>query len=451
MAAFRQPASQTVVLSIAFLFLLWANLVTPLWGDDYCVALPVGLTGAFALAWRDYFAFTGRYFVSVITYLAISPDWIETILFDIVNAGIFVCLIRNVIGLAHDLGVPAAAAERPVLAAAVDTGFVALLLWWLPRDIGEVALWKTGSVDYLWAVTGELWVLRWMLAREPANGIWRVLFACVIATFLETMSALVSVLLVGFCLWCWRRRQRAPVGLMAGHVIGTIGLLVAPGNFVRATLLPPSSLSDRLAGVSANIGSLFDAWWLPAAAIVALSLVLGGGRYRMVAGAVGARPVSLWRNVGTVLRAGHGWVFLVLALLYMATLLGAPRAAYAARLSFPASIFLVCYIATVFFQRQVTDRDNRIGVPMLLVLLACHLAVVVPDLRYLAHVHRIWAEDRQFRMGPDTDVTLPIVRIEGRTTFTRKDMFFEGLTLDPDYFVNRCYAAAMHVRSVRAQ
>jgi hypothetical protein len=433
------------------LFLVWANIETPLWGDDYCEAIPVGLTEPFALAWHDYFTWTGRFFVTAITYYVISQDRPTAVLFDVANAAIFICLIRNVVELARALGVVRGAAERPPLAEAVDVGCVALLLWWLPRDIAEVALWKTGAVDYLWAVTGELWVLRWMLADRRANGVWRVLFAFVIATFLETMSVLVSALLVVQWLWRRRNRQPAPVGLLVGHLIGTCVLVVAPGNFVRAASLAPSPLGDRAAGMLASLGSLFDAWWIPALAIVALSFVPDGGLGTTAAESDVGPGGSRMRDLGIVLRAGRGWIFLVLALAYMATLLGPPREALAARLSFPASILLICYMATVFFQRPVTERANRIGVLLLLVLWGCHLAVVVPDLLYLARIDRAWADDRQFQMGPDADVTLPIVRVHGRTVYTRKDMFFEGVTPDPAYFVNRCYAAVMHVRTVRAQ
>jgi Family of unknown function (DUF6056) len=443
--------SRTLVWTIVFVFLVWANIETPLWSDDYCEAVPVGFTGPFTFAWHDYFTWTGRVFVTAITYAVIStnPLW-PAILFDIANAAIFVCLIRHVIGLARHFGLPFAEAPRSPLASAVDIGFVALLLWWLPRDIGEVALWKTGSIDYLWAVTGELWVLRWMLTGNRGNSPWRVLFAFAIATFLETISALVSVWLCAFCVWCWRRQRRGPVGLMLGHVAGCVLLLAAPGNFVRANALPSGPFSDHVAGVIGNLGSLFDVWWIPAMALVALSLMYGGS-VREPAGSNAQPDCSGRRGIWDILRAGHGWIFLVLALVYMLILLALPRPTLAARVSFPASIFLICYLAALFFQRPVTNRDNRIGVPVLLVLLACHLAIVVPDLRDLAQIHRGWANDPQFKKGPGTDVTLPPVLLNGRPAYARKDMFFQGPTTDPAYFVNVCTAAAMHVRTVRVR
>jgi hypothetical protein len=198
------------------------------------------------------------------------------------------------------------------------------------------------------------------------------------------------------------------------------------------------------------LGSLFDAWWIPAVAVVALSLM-----YATSAGEPadsGAQPGFAGRpDSWAVLRAGRGYIFLALALVYMAILLALPRPTLAARVSFPASIFLICYLATLFFQRPVTDRDNRIGVLVLLLLFGCHLAIVVPDLRHLEQIHRSWTDDPQFQMGPDTDVTLPPVLLKGRSSYARKDMFFQGPTADPAFFVNQCTAAAMHVRTVRAR
>ena len=200
---------------------------------------------------------------------------------------------------------------------------------------------------------------------------------------------------------------------MLGHVAGCVLLLAAPGNFVRANALPSGPFSDHVAGVIGNLGSLFDVWWIPAMALVALSLMYGGS-VREPAGSNAQPDCSGRRGIWDILRAGHGWIFLVLALVYMLILLALPRPTLAARVSFPASIFLICYLAALFFQRPVTNRDNRIGVPVLLVLLACHLAIVVPDLRDLAQIHRGWANDPQFKKGPGTDVTLPPVLLNGR-------------------------------------
>jgi hypothetical protein len=148
--------------------------MTPLSGDDYCRVTPVSLVEPFAFAWRDYFVWTGRFIVTVITYVvtATGRSW-SLLPFDILNALVFIALIRNVTELARWAAGSCGASTRST--AAIDMAFVGLLLWWLPRDIAEVALWKTGSIGYLWAVTGELWVMRWMLANGR-RCVWMALF-----------------------------------------------------------------------------------------------------------------------------------------------------------------------------------------------------------------------------------------------------------------------------------
>ena len=423
------PSAQAGVEASAYLLLLllmvWANVATPLWGDDYCYIIPPDIGEPFRLAWRDYFQWTGRFFASALLYgaMAIGRSW-SMLPFDLLNAVIFVALVRNVIALAE---LAADAPPRPPLARANEVVFVGLLLWWLPRTIGEVALWKTGAIGYLWPVAGELWVLRLMLAPRAAWGWWQAPFGFFIASFLEPLSLLVSVLLLARCGWCWRQGRRMPAGLAAGHVAGTAFLLAAPGNFVRAATLAASPPLDRVVGVFGNLGSLFDPWWLPAVAIVALTC---------------AGPVR------DTLRAGRGWMFAALALAYMAVLLGVPRTALAARVSFPAGVFLVCTFTAVFLRRPVTALRNRATALLLLASLGGYAAVVVPDLAGLAQIDRRWAADPQLRLGPATDAVLPLVRVKGRLFQARKHVFFAGITPDANHVFNRCYADAMRVRSV---
>ena len=243
--------------------------------------------------------------------------------------------------------------------------------------------------------------------------------------------------LAGLCLLRWRRREPVPLLPAAAHLAGTLVVALAPGNFARAGVLPRSPPLDRLAGVFGNLGSLFDAYWLPAVGVVAWAYASGGAGV----------ATDGWR----VLRAGRGWLFVVLALVYMASLLGVPRAALAARACFPASVFLVCYLTALFLRRPAPDASAPKLAAVLALLSAAHLAVVVPHLRALARIDAAWAADPQLRQGPAARAVLPLVRVGGRTLYARKDRFFEGLTPDPANFINRCYAQAMGVGSVVAR
>jgi hypothetical protein len=152
-----------------------------------------------------------------------------------------------------------------------------------------------------------------------------------------------------------------------------------------------------------------------------------------------------------MVKAGRGWAFVALALFYMVVLLGVPPPALAARVSFPASVFLVCWLVAVFLRRSAALLSEAIVAAVLLVLCVLHGAVVLPDMAALARIDRRWAADPQLHSGPATDAVLPLMRVHGRLFYARKHEFFEGLTPDPAYFANVCYARAMGVRTVVAR
>jgi hypothetical protein len=405
------------------LFLVFANIETPLWGDDYCYIMPFSISKAFALAWRDYFDWTGRFFASAILYIAmaIGRSW-SMIAFDLLNAVIFIALIRNVLALAQ----PAGEVPRSLLARANDVVFVALTLWWLPRTIGEVALWKTGAIGYLWAVTGELFVVRLVLAPGAGNRWWHIPFGFFIATFLEPLSLVISGLLLARCFWLRRQRRPAPLGLAGGHLAGTVFLLVAPGNFVRAATLAASSPLDRIVGVVGNLGSLFDLTWIVAVAVVAL------------AGAGLARAAL----------AGRGWMFMgARADLHGGAPGGAAPGPGGPRLisSKRVSHLRPCHgVPAPAGDREARPADG----------------VRSADPSRGSRRHRGSRPDPpgadrpglgahpQLRMGPEADVVLPSVLVHGRLVYARKHLFFDGLTQDANYVANYCYARVMNVGSV---
>jgi hypothetical protein len=420
----RRGLGAAAAIGLCLAFLAWTNAVTPLWADDYCWVILGGVAEAIARAWDKYQNWTGRFSVIAITHVVMGSGWRWSMLgFDLANALVFLVLIRTVLALARQAG--GVAGPRDALAGFLETLFVALLLWWLPRTIGEVALWKTGSIGYLWAVTGELLLLRLVLA---GRGGWVLPpFAFVIATFLEPLSLLVTGMLAVIA---WQRRRVLPVAVLLAHGAGLLFLLGAPGNFARAAAAAPSPVLDRLEGFVGNLGSLVDPYWLPALTVVLLAYPL--------------RREGLAER----LRAGHGWMFAAAAAVYMASLLALPRSMLAARVSFPASVLLVCYLATLFLRRPATRRRD-LGLAALVVLLAgLHLAVVVPDLRRMARI----ARDRDQQMAGQTgDAVVTLVRVDNRLVLIRKHRFFVGITPDPGNFVNRCYARAMGAQTVVAR
>ncbi|MFT9015426.1 MAG: DUF6056 family protein [Acetobacter sp.] len=421
-------------LALCFLFVAWANIMTPLWSDDYCRIEPFSLTSPFLNAWRDYFQWTGRYFTTVITFFVVSslPSWWMDG-FDLLNAAIFTVLIDTVLYLGWIANGAPARSDKHVRTSIIDVVVVGILLWWLPRAIGEVALWKTGAIGYLWPVTGEFWLFKQMLEQRVVKRHWLAAFAFFIATFLEPLSLVMSIIFVSYGLLRWRQKEAVPYGVIVGQILGTATVLAAPGNFVRAASMHHSSMHDHISGVISNLGGLFDGYWLAAIVLIALCFTQYSGRAVLA------------------FKATHGLYFIVFALLYMVTLLGVPREALAPRVSFPASVFLICYVTTLFLQRPVGDHANSITGGLVFTVVIVHLLVSVSDLTRVASISRAWAANPQLRMGPKMDAVLPLVKWGNTTLYVRKDIMFAGLTANSNYFINTCYAHAHGVRSVSAR
>lgn len=414
--------------------LAWANIVTPLWADDYCRLSASGFAEPFALAWRDWFTWTGRFFVTAFTYLALGFGRDRSFLpFDLLNALVFVALVHEILRLAR---LATATSPRTGLAAAAEILFTALALWWLPRAIGEVALWKTGAIGYLWAVAGAAFIVRTALERGRTPPAWTLPFAFAIGTFLEPVSALTTLVLTALVVLRWRE-GRAPLSLAFAHALGTAVLIAAPGNLVRQATMPPSPLLDRLEGIWGNLGSLFDPLWIAAIALLLLPYIR----------ALGWKPglARAWLAA----RDRRALLFVALALVAMALLIGAPRWALSARVSFPASTLLVAYLVTIFLRRP--PQAERIAAAALAAAFAASAAIVVPDLLSLQAIDAAWHANPALAAGPEADITLQKLQIRGRFVYVRKHIFYEGITADPQNFINTCFAAANHVHSVTAR
>ncbi|GBQ14283.1 DUF6056 family protein [Komagataeibacter rhaeticus] len=422
-------------LVLCFAFLLWANAVTPLWADDYCRSMPFSLPTIARIVWGNYNFWTGRWFTTLVTFVVLDlRPYGGLVAFAVVNAGLFTFLVHVVGHLCWRV------AGRPALPRAgygvAQCLVVFLMLWWLPRTIGEVALWKTGAIGYLWPVAGEMWVLaRIVSGRMDMRG---VQYAAVflIATFLEPLSLLLTLVLAGITVQAWRQARRLPWALLGAHAAGTLVLGVAPGNYVRMRTMTPSPLTDRLDGLLGNLGSLFDPFWLPFVLLVGMGLCMGRGHTPFPA----------------CLRAGRGWMFGALALAYMACLLMFPREALAARVSFPASVLLVCYLACLLARCVAEPGFGRVMALGCTGLVAAHLAIVVPDLTLLARISRERDAQTRAQVARDQPVVLPRVTMGPRhkLLYVRKDIIFVGINPDPHNMLTACYARAMGASSVRS-
>ena len=228
-----------LVLAAIFLVMFALNSLMPLHRDDYDYSL-IWLTtehiasfqDVITSAYRHYFLHGGRMFTVFCLDLFL---WLGKFWFDVANALMFAALVLLLYFHARR---SVAWNREPVLLAA--TG---LLAWLSFPHFGEVAVWKSGSTVYLWsAVPAALFLLPYniSLARSKAalSG-WAVLpmflLGIIAGWSVENLAVTVVWLTAGISWYFHRQGSMAgwmPAGCF-GALLGLIGIVAAPGNFVR--------------------------------------------------------------------------------------------------------------------------------------------------------------------------------------------------------------------------
>ncbi len=228
-----------LVLLGIFLVMFILNQWMPIHRDDYDYSL-IWMTAEHVSsfqdvvhsAYRHYFLHGGR----MVTVFCLDLFlWLGKLWFDIANALMFVALVVLMYFHARR---SVEWRQEPVLLAA--TG---LLAWLAFPHFGEVAVWKSGSTVYLWsAVPVALFLLPYNLSLangRPVLGSWWLLpmflLGLIAGWSVENLAVTVVALTAGIS-W-YLRRQGAIAGWMPagciGSLLGLIGLVAAPGNFVR--------------------------------------------------------------------------------------------------------------------------------------------------------------------------------------------------------------------------
>ena len=232
-----------LIAGAVFLFMLALNHFMPIHRDDYDYAM-VWKTGAHLASLSDVAASGVQHYLlhggrTVTVFCLQLFLWLGKTAFDVANALMFLALVVLVTVHARralDFW------KAPQLLA-VST----LLLWLALPHFGEVAVWKSGSTVYLWsAVPAFLFLLPYNLALKKAAAetgmrhIWTAppmfLLGILGGWSIENLAVTVVAVAFGASLYVWRRHSALPAWMIAGvlgALLGLIGLVAAPGNYVR--------------------------------------------------------------------------------------------------------------------------------------------------------------------------------------------------------------------------
>ena len=178
----------------------------------------------FPSMWNHYNAVNGRYTSHFIIQLFCGL--LGKSIFNYFNTIIFLLFI--------DLMVIMSYGKRRLLPLAL---VVASIVFLLPFP-GQTMLWLTGSVNYLWAATFSLLVLKIITSRERKTTVCCLLlffFAVFSGWMNESISFGIGGGLVFFFLFNLSRFAGVSRWMTAGYLVGCILILLSPGTMSRAS------------------------------------------------------------------------------------------------------------------------------------------------------------------------------------------------------------------------
>ncbi len=236
------------LLFFVFLTLLTLNTLTPLIGDDYVYSF-IYQTDQKLLSFNDvinsqfnhYYKWGGRTVVHIIDQcllLNYSP-----IIADTLNSIAFIAYI-----IAIYFHITARKTININLLVVIFT-----LVWFIQPVFAETVLWLTGSSNYLW---GTLLILLFLLPYRFYKNTKQSITKTVLFSAIMLLSGVISgwtnentaaamiIMIIAYIYYYKTKKWDIPIWAYAGLIGSIIGytlMIIAPGNFVRASEAPSLS------------------------------------------------------------------------------------------------------------------------------------------------------------------------------------------------------------------
>ena len=224
-----------LVMGVSFGILNW---MTWLYADDYSYAFvfcaeggidvsqPISIGNLCESSWNHYFMKIGRTIVHGLDQLFLCAH--NKHVFDVCNTLVFMAFVY-MLQLTSD--------RRNW----TYTLFAVAVIFLLSRSFGQVYLWQTGSLNYMWTGLANLLFL-WLFHRKRSahcsiSCVLLMLVALVVGWMQETVSVGMAAMLVVMVLMEWRNTHQCPVVwvlMTAGYVVGTLFIIFSPGTLLRA-------------------------------------------------------------------------------------------------------------------------------------------------------------------------------------------------------------------------
>ena len=254
------------------------NTMTWLYADDYSYAFffcaeggidlrePISLSNLLESQYNHYFVKNGRTVVHLLDQFFLC--FRNKHVFNLCNALVFV-------GYIYMLQV---IVKRKSWTCTLT---IMALLFLLSRSFGQVYLWQSGSLNYLWAGLGNLLFLAAFLRQRRSGntfaGIVLLLPSLLVGWMQETISIGMAAMTIGILVSDWREKRQlrpAPVLMTAGYMVGTLLIVCSPGTLQRAAA-SGTNLSYMLTHVPFGIANILlnlRIFWLLAITVAVLAV-----------------------------------------------------------------------------------------------------------------------------------------------------------------------------------
>lgn len=233
-----------IILSIIFISMIALNMITPLIMDDFNYTYGLdgrinSLKDIFGYQLWFYFNWGGRNIAHFLAQLFLMNN---KMVFNIFNAGIYTVMVYLIYSI-----IKGNKKDKPSYLILIH-----LALWFLMPSFGQSFIWLTGSCNYLWTTTIILLFLNIFIKicnqQEKYNIIQIILFGVlgILAGWTNENSgaSLVFILLayIIFTKFVHKQKiQKIELTGIIGVILGFIIMIIAPGNFERATAYTDNS------------------------------------------------------------------------------------------------------------------------------------------------------------------------------------------------------------------
>lgn len=438
----RLSLGMAAVLVGVLVYFFFLNQSVPMFADDYCRAKPeFSWWAAWRGAYSEYLRWSGRFPVMLINHSIFSGDGSGLIIFSVANSLVVSGFCWYVVSQLKG--------SQALSNICLLLTFV-VITWFSTRSFGEAVFWKTGAVQYFWG-TALASLLIFPLAKLVAgielrtpNLPGQFLFVCLCflgGMWLEHLSvAVVAIGLGTIAIARFYSGLEVPRWLQLGYiawVIGTVILLVAPGNYARADHFQPEPLVNKILGITSYLFLHMDA-------VILLTMIL------FLTVSLIVRPDNIVQKI--IVSA----VLFITGVVAAYATVGAPVMIFNGRAAFPTQLFFVLSACALFPHQvfdSVAERAKRLIRGLLLTSLTLASLYLIIDARTIYREYRSIHQqeldrkalvDSAIASGEEIAVLPPLyfnpkMHTRGRL-INRGRRFASDITIDPNNFRNTCYA-----------